>query len=650
MNATPPPPRRRTPRRRTPRGPLPNDRRGAALVVAMLLVAGVLVVSVAFLHSGLTASRTHRNVDRTDHARRAARAGALAALAEMQSPDWAGVDTVTVGRLGERDGVPHGYRIKYDRAGRTASDDAASDDAASGDLLRTALRVRVWVEGTHGSGVDYRTPAVVEFVAELRPRTGGGPDARDDRALAPDDWNPAEREAWAGLTRHAVTATEVSRGVSLVLGPQSRVAGDVWVRDSVELFEGPAWEEREMREIVLRELGDYAPGTKHGGAGDWPAPFGGRVTTRDGTDNDMSDALNWLATPLHRVRSATPALPPGRTLPTDAYSLYAGGPVYRVEAVPAVVANTDLGPTADNPLGLFRAAGDVRLGGRVSVRGTIISRGSVRFDSGEIELAAPRWADPEDPHAGPSARWPRLPALLAGGDVETHPDARVTIDGAVIAGGTVTVRSSGSRGGVTLSGTIEKLRGSDGDQVKIDLDLDRDPRDVREDGTQFVRFSDAGPRYPIVKVEKHKHRIKFRCEGVPVDAVEGGPFRIDAPAGGRFTAVGPVAGRRVVLDTPQTWRSVNDDGWSELFDEWEDDEPPLPPFFADPENTSDRDEFGDAVREAGLPLDPVTLITHDPAASGAAVAFSPPLFRPDPAAARDPRGGYRWEVLSWRER
>ena len=653
MNAPRPPRPGTRPGTRT--GPRP-ERRGAALIIAMLLVAGVLVVSAAFLHSGVTAARVHRNVDRTDHARRAARAGAIAALAELQSPGWPGVGRTTVGDLGSRDGVPHGYRIEYKPVVLPERGETAPPYTPA-ELLRAALQVEVRVEGTHGRGDEYRAPATVGFTVELRPRVGkdGGP---DDRAFTPDGWQSSERADWQTLTAHAVTAANPWGGTGLTLGPQSRIAGDVWLRGSLDLFEGPSWS-REHRRTVLEQLGTHAPGSTVAAPAPRPAPLSGRMLFSTYPSWTVRDGLQRLRSEWEWDHTRVPRLPPN-TAPPETYQVFVGGPRYAVEPLGALLTGNE-GPNRDNPLGLFRAAGDVRVTAPAIFTGTLLAGGEVRVTVDEAQVArdpeaakvtarAPRWENVDGtPFTADAPRWPRLPAVRAGGDVVvTHGEARVDCDGAVLAGGDVTLPSQLIRWEPILDGRVDKKlkrRGEDRTEIR----LDRSPRDagVRDDGTDSIRFGSLPHRWPIVRVEHNKVEVRgVLTEGE--EAGRGDRFFIDRRlSGGGFTMDGPLAGRRVTFPSPDHYTELSRSDWDMLFGRWNAaDQPDLLPWLADSANWHG---LGEPYESIGLSIEPVNVITHNPDATGAQVAFSPPLFRPDPAAAGDSHGGYRWEVLSWTE-
>jgi hypothetical protein len=138
-------------------------------------------------------------------------------------------------------------------------------------------------------------------------------------------------------------------------------------------------------------------------------------------------AGNWSQTSTPR---ALPNLTVSQLAPSQTYRLYQGGPTYHSVAIGATLDGTSanpvvLGPTDDNPLGIFYRAGDLDLKDNVRITGTLAATGNIKFEGPGIEVTAVRPASGQLSVA--------MPALIAGGGVDIRKEATVSVGGLVYA-------------------------------------------------------------------------------------------------------------------------------------------------------------------------------------------------------------------------
>lgn len=368
------------------------DRRGITLVVVMAAVAACLVIAMAFLHAETAALRTLHNARSVDRACEAAESGMAALLSDMQSPSWAGIDTVLAAEVGRDGGGIWSYKTRV--------------TAKPGDgTLGSALTLSLKSTGTYQS---FDSPRPVERVAQstvrLVPRV-------------PASGTPSDRRPDA--TWDAVQGYALAAGTYAELPPQTRFVGDAWIDDNPRLYHEVAW-----------------PAAVRARAGaDNPDPVTGTLALRQTATVDEAANLTALLGSGGWIQASTPTALPAVSLAgfatTQDYRLYQGGPPYRSVVVGstlgALLGVTELGPTAGNPLGIFYRAGDIDLNSNVRITGTLVATGRVRFRGTGIEVRAVRVA---------GSRVTSLPAVLAGSEVWFEGGASAVIDGLVYAAGT----------------------------------------------------------------------------------------------------------------------------------------------------------------------------------------------------------------------
>ena len=698
------PPRRPIRRRRSPAA-----RRGTTLLLVVVLTGAALALSLSFLHTGMAEVRMARAADRTDAARRAARAGLMAAVARLSDPDWdpewagdAAAGFAAAGpAVGPRPGAAAGYRTAY----RVAP---APGEADAGELLDAALTLRItcvgeWV-GADGGTAAARAAATVR----LAPRTGttpGGDRGPDDRALTPrrqggagdwaEAWDSTDRDRWRFVSGHAVFAAGEDNGVSFEFSPQVRVAGDVLARSEVRWPE--FGDEDDLNEELHRSAGRLAPGGRSFPAGSLapaPAPLGGVVRVPGSADDDTRDLLNRLKVPLGGAGWWTvqrPRIDDYDRRDARPYRLFAAGPEYRTAALadladpasprhdPAVrpdghvdqhiLIGGDLGPTPDNPLGIFFHDAKVTVK-NAAVTGTLTA--DKLHMHGDASVRSVVWGRAADRGADPAA-WPRPPAALVETEFKTQRDGRVAVAGAVVCRGTVKVDAGSTREGVPSWGDVAAVNPrppSAPGNLTLRLGSLRPLGYVPPFGGRPVRLrlGDGNELWPVVWYDAGAGVVELAGAADAAGAAVGARWSIDAPVGGRARFEGPVLAKLVQVKPPWPWDKLKDDHWEAVEDIWEDmvddgHRGELLAFLARPESWDRvwqelRDEDDDPqwlpgeVFEAGLPLFPTVEFVHHPATGAGSphpTGFAPPLFAPDPAFAGTGREGLRWEVLAWDE-
>lgn len=376
----------------------PSRRRGVTLIIVMTTVAASVVIAVAFLHAEASSLKVAGNASVSNRAREAAETGMAALLSDLQSPTWAGVGTVLAAEVG-RDGTgTWSYR------GTVAP---VVGDGTSAGALAAALRLKLTSVGTwQATGsprpVDRKLEAIVELVPRL-PLTGAPSDRKPDSGFDP-------------IQVYAVFADNST--ASIKLPPQAQIIGDVWAYDDVDVYDDVQWSASVRARVSLNK----------------PTTISGSVSIYETASSSDAANLTALLGAGAWSQTSTPKTLPNLTVtqfaPSQTYRLYQGGPTYHSVAVGSTLDGTSanpivLGPTDDNPLGIFYRAGDLSVKDNVRITGTLVATGNVAFEGPGIDLAAAR------PAAGQTAV--AMPALLTGGGVGIAKEATVSIGGLVYA-------------------------------------------------------------------------------------------------------------------------------------------------------------------------------------------------------------------------
>lgn len=381
-------------------------RRGLALVVVMAALATAVVIAVAFLHAQSSALRVAENGRASDFARQAAETGLAAALAELQSPSWGGIDTVLSAEVGRDGSGLWSYRV--------VSTSVASGGTTS--VIDAAMRLKLTSVGSYlPAGSTRPVERTMEAVLQLTPRmpvslSAVPSDRRPDAA-----WDPVQAYACFGG----------AAGDSLKLPPQAKIVGDAWVYDRARVYHELTWPAG-VRQRIGQER---------------PAPLAGTLTHYNSLGAEDAANLAALLGADKLVQTSTlltlPAADFSNLAAGATYRIYQGGPIYSATAVSSTLDGTSwnpvtLGPTDANPLGIYYRSGDLRIEDNVRVTGTLVATGALEFRGPAVEIATVR-PPAGSGSAGVAGSNVSLPAVICGGTVTIRREATLTVAGAIYA-------------------------------------------------------------------------------------------------------------------------------------------------------------------------------------------------------------------------
>jgi hypothetical protein len=373
-------------------------RLGIAVVVVLGLLTITLALSYALLRTQATTTLIARNSSRLLDARLAAEAGLAAALRKMHEDNWPGVTSQWSATVDTNSS----YLVEY-----MTGDSSLT--VGSPDYDEYPFRVTITATGTATDPLQpslqttYRLQAVVQLVR---------------RALRgnPSGWNnyltPTVYQ-WSSQEAHLNFPARIE-GPAVFLG-RLRLAtnypGTLTTRD------------RYLSDLnLLRGL-----------TGQDDRPLAGTVTL--GTSSQYSDVINSLSNSLGltvNYSSASTATPFTRPGSVTTYQLYPGGKTYDIPSLNATYGSypSNIQLTADpvaNPLGVFRAEGQVTLGNNVRLTGTLLAgdaSADVRVSGSGVTLAGRNLPALE----GSSTEY-QLPVVLSGDDFRLADDCQVSVQG-----------------------------------------------------------------------------------------------------------------------------------------------------------------------------------------------------------------------------
>lgn len=387
----------------------PDRRRGAAVLVVLLLLSVTMAVAYVSMRSATTASVVQRNtnlrVGLGVSARQAAMVGMTSALEKMRSDAWGGVGSTLEKSLGA------GQRFVVTYA--TGDDSLLPDDPDYGlypyrvTLLATGYAADPSMPGVEAS---HRIRAVVRLVP---------------RKLADE---PA---GWSDITGH--TFCQWDRG-DMSLTVPCRMEGPVRFRARLDLSKNQLKWSDEARRWYFEGLNAL----RLAGASDW-RPFNGII--RLNYADQQSDTLSLLRTTLGlstENSSNSPSFRWSTPVSSRKYQLYPGGKTYDVKTLPSELKDDNDTWRPDpktNPLGIFASNGVLRIRNNVTIRGTVVTAGSSNPDI-EVYGTNVRILPADMPpleHPDAAADVPvRLPTLVAADDFRFYPGSQSTIEGLVV--------------------------------------------------------------------------------------------------------------------------------------------------------------------------------------------------------------------------
>ncbi|MBW3540249.1 MAG: hypothetical protein KY476_08260 [Planctomycetes bacterium] len=611
-----------------------SRRRGLSLMVVMVTISASLVVTMSFVQTQTTLMQLDANADRRGRALEAARAGAAAALRHITSTDWpgsaAGLErTVTT----DRDG-----RTSYTVTFSPVEPSQGESPAAAALSLAIRSTGRWEAELSDGTQIEREVELLVRLAPRIT-REGTNGSEPTDEAANPGDYD--EIQQYAMFAERGRT--------SLVLDPCDRIDGPVWLRERLQLYRDPAWRDS-VRDTLLDSIGSrYVSG----GGAVHPHPLAGPITFGSWPNSDTRADLSRLKVPWTRT-TRVPALPQPSFSTWQTYRLYEGGYEYRAQQVSRVLKRVTLRATVDNPLGIFYRSGDIRVDDDVVIEGTLVSSGEIELDGEDVHLAACDWRDStgESIFAGAES-WPRLPAIVAD-EVTADRSLRATVEGAI-----VTRQGLSGAGGdyellrvphVELNGTAtSRPAGQPYSVVRFASSVDLSPIGSGAGYAIWLADGPTGSWHPIVAVNREARELTVLGESNHEQSVA---CRLLPLRESYLDIRGPVCGRQHEINRPDCW-VLNRSKWDERREEWQQDNAWLEanrrPTIAFVDWLADARNFvgwRDPLDDHGLTLEP-TFHVQRPA--NVRYRFSPPVFAAFDDDDRPADGGYRWEVLSWRE-
>ncbi|MBX7167610.1 MAG: hypothetical protein K1X74_14870 [Pirellulales bacterium] len=393
-----------------------SARRGAAMIIVMVLLAMTMVVTYSVLHTSATVTQIQANGGREDRAHLAAAAGISAALRAMHNASvWTGVSTTLTGSLSTLDS----YSVTY-----TAGDSSLT--VSSSDYAEYPYRVTLLSTGT---AVDSSNPALssthqIRVVVQL---------VREQLSAQPSNWS--------SLSNYTVYQNKDSRVVKIDF--PCRITGNVLFNGDLDLCRD--YPDGSSRATFTIDMGNM-PGA---GQADY-RPFGGTVTLNaDKQLNDDSAVLSaQMQTAVNTISGAAASLGSSMSSVTT-YRLYAGGPVYSIPALASSISNVTLAPDVPtNPLGIFRATSNITVGSNVTIQGMLRSPAKITISGSNVVVSGANLG----PLRGSSTPV-HLPTLRSN-DLTVNAWANCTVTGLVWVDNAFKSAKGASNGSLTITGRV----------------------------------------------------------------------------------------------------------------------------------------------------------------------------------------------------
>ncbi len=606
-----------------------RSRRGLALMIVMVALGTSLVVTLAFVRTQSTMLQIRRNAQRTDLALQAAHTGAAVGLERIHDTTWTGVtETLVRDVYADAQGTAS-YTVEFQPL------DPSSTAEDVGFRLIVAS-TGAWQSLEHA---DERVEKRVEVEVRLLPRLAGRPINAGDSVNAGDE--VANEQWFEDIQGYALFALGLGGSLqSLDIEPRARIDGNAWIRQKLDLYPDVGWGAA-IREDYLESVGNlYVDGSNIYP----PHPFNGSLTFHTTPDSALTNDLSDLQVPW----SVTTELPgyAGNLQVSDwtPYVIYDGGFQYDAVALGASVQDVTLGPTADNPLGIFYSSSDVTLYDNVTIQGTIVCTGRVTIDGDSVRIASVNWRD-----SGGTAYvdnidlWPRLPSIVAT-RVKIERETQTSIDGAVFArvefigGGGDFEYSSASDADITGTATSQ-LAGQPLSVVSLQGTPDLSGLNDAEDYAIWLEEGTSGSWHPIVGVDVAGYSLTVVGEVVRNSPTN---YRIRRNRREYVDIRGPLMTKSADLRHAEEWL-IGSANWDERHTSWDNDGE-FVDWLADETNFSG---WAYPYNVYGLSLEPTFQIKYDGSSS---FHWKPQLFDAYDGTGPDAEfAGYRWEVISWRE-
>jgi len=599
-------------------------------MIVMVALGTSLVVTLAFVRTQSTMLQIRRNALRTDLALQAAQTGAAVGLERTYASDWTGVSEMLVRDVYTDSEGTASYSVEFEPV------DSASAGEDSGFRLVVAS-TGIWQSHQY---VDERVEKTTEVEVRLLPRLDGRPIAAGDSEDADDQ---VAIETWfEDVQAYSLFARGLGGSLlSLDLDPRDRFDGDVWIRNVLDLYNGPTWNAATRQEFIKSVGQVHDNGAPH--------PFNGDLTFYTAPDTQLETDLD----DIEAGWSVTTDLPsyPNNVKLSDwtPYYVYDGGFQYNAVEVAASLQDVTLGPTPDNPLGIFYSNTTMTLYDNVTIQGTLVCLGRVDISGDSVHLASVNWRDATGTsYVDNVDLWPRLPTVVAT-RLKIDIDTRVSIDGAVFAHTEFTAGGGefgySSATDVDLTGTAtSQLAAQPFSVVALQDTPDLSPLNENGDHAVWLEDGTSGTWHPIVGVDTLNHELTVVGEVAHVSPTN---YRIRRSRTEYVDIRGPLITKRANLRRPAAW-GLTATQWDERYATWQAENEieaiEFADWLADPGNFSG---WGAPYEEFGLSIEPTFHVKHE---GGTEFQWKPQLFEKYDGTGPDAEfAGYRWEVISWRD-
>lgn len=390
-------------------------RRGATLILVMVIISVTLATAYALLATQGTTQQIQQNSSSRIQARQAAMAGMSIALRRMHQLDWIGCDKSFSGKLtgSER------YEVTYTTGDRAYSveDLAALVKSTNPEDWKLAMwwPLRVTVESTGYSTAGHNSNEAmhrVRTVVQLVPMRLN---------VMPESWSELvpQLDPVTGIINRSIQPPTIYQAASglISVDPPVRIEGPVRLRSRLELGINLRWSnsvrQRFFADLQAMRLWGYRD----------CRPFNGPIYLPHNQQSATTLSLVSSSMKIPTV-DVSPASLPFHTYfnPIHSYQLYPGGKQYFVSQ-DLHAPHTDV---QNNPLGIVMVTGDVQLQSNTTVNGTIVSQGDVILNGTNIRikpLALPALHETSEPV--------ELPALVSLDDLRVANGAQVDIQGMV---------------------------------------------------------------------------------------------------------------------------------------------------------------------------------------------------------------------------
>ena len=370
----------------------PPARRGTALWVSLASLATCTMVAVSLSSGQFYAARIAETEQATRSLALAAHDGLATGIDAVQADDWGGVSA----GLTRSTTLPAG-------ATQTVAVTFAPVPSHPMRLRIDTSATRSDLPGRIASG---------HAIVELVPRLGDGTSEPSDVVPLPASYEP--------VANHSVVVLNPPEGPQV--GPNTSLEGRTYSLRPPTVLAGTTATATAIADLETG-FGDLAASY---GTAILPHPLVGALESAIPPSGAQSLQYGRLGVTHSSV--SPPSFPPFDETKFASYRIFAGGPTYQATTVGGYVADATLGPTEQNPLGIFYRDGNVTLGDDVTIIGTLACR-SLTVDGQGVRLASSR--HDELLPSIPADQRPR-PFAVACEQMNCRSGCRLSIDGGVL--------------------------------------------------------------------------------------------------------------------------------------------------------------------------------------------------------------------------